>query len=280
MTALLAVGSAILIGCSDFIGGVVSRRGSAVRVAALAQLISFVLAVPTAVAVGATRVTGADAAWSLVSGVTVAVGLGLFYAAMKNGLISLVAPMAAITSATVPVIYALARGERPGTVALTGIVLALCAIAVVSLAPAGAEARDRANTGTVIGLSLIAGVFFGAFFICFSRTSEDAGLWPVVLSRAASGGILVGFALITLGGLAVGSLIRFVTPMGIAETIAGVALLLALQRGPVAIASVLASLYPVTTVLLAAGVLRERLSGVQLTGVVLALAAVVLVSIP
>jgi drug/metabolite transporter (DMT)-like permease len=280
VTALLAVGSAILIGCSDFIGGVVSRRGSAVRVAALAQFISFVLAVPTAVAVGATHVTGADAAWSLVSGVTVAVGLGLFYAAMKKGLISLVAPMAAITSATVPVIYALARGERPGTVALTGIVLALCAIAVVSLAPAGAEARDGANTSTVIGLSLIAGVFFGAFFICFSRTSEDAGLWPVVLSRAASGGILVGFALITLGGLAVGSLIRFVTPMGIAETIAGVALLLALQRGPVAIASVLASLYPVTTVLLAAGVLRERLSGVQLTGVVLALAAVVLVSIP
>ncbi len=278
MTALLALGSAILIGGSDFIGGVVSRRGSAVRVAALAQLISFVLAVPVAVIAGATRVTGADAAWSLASGVTVAIGLGLFYAAMKKGLISLVATMAAVTSATVPVIYALARGERPGTVALTGIVLALCAIVVVSLAPSGAAARDHTNAGAVIGLSLIAGVLFGAFFICFSRTSGDAGLWPVVLSRAASGGILVGFAFVTLGGLAVGSLIRFVTPMGVAETIAGVALLLALQRGPVAIASVFASLCPVTTVLLAAGVLRERLSRPQLTGVVLALVAVVLVS--
>jgi len=278
VTALLALGSAILIGCSDFLGGVVSRRGSAVRVAALAQFISFLLAVPTALVVGASRVTGADAAWSLVSGVTVAVGLGLFYAAMKRGLISLVAPMAAVTSATVPVIYALAHGERPGAIALTGIVLALCAIAVVSLAPAGGEPGDRADTGAVIGLSLIAGVLFGAFFICFSRTSDDAGLWPVVLSRAASGGILVGFAYITLGGLGVGSLIRFVAPMGVAETVAGVALLLALQRGPVAIASVLASLYPVTTVLLAAGVLRERLSRPQLTGVLLALVAVVLVS--
>jgi drug/metabolite transporter (DMT)-like permease len=278
VTALLALGSAVLIGGSDFLGGVISRRGSAVRVAALAQSISFVLALPTAVVVGATRVTGADAAWSLASGVTVAVGLGLFYAAMKKGLISLVAPMAAVTSAMVPVVYALARGERPGAVALTGIVLALCAMAVVSLAPAGAEMRDRTNTGAVIGLSLIAGVLFGAFFICFSRTSEDAGLWPVVLSRAASGGILVGFAFVTLGGLAVRSLLRYVTPMGVAETVAGVALLLALQRGPVAIASVLASLYPVTTVLLAAGVLRERLSRPQLTGVLLALVAVVLVS--
>src|SRR5262249_24104490 len=169
-------------------------------------------------------------------------------------------------------------GERPGTVALTGIVLALCAIVVVSLAPTGAGARDHANTSTVIGLSLVAGVLFGAFFICFSRTSEDAGLWPVVLSRAASGGLLVASAFLTLGGLAVRSLIRFVTPMGVAETIAGVALLLALQRGPVATASVLASLYPVTTVLLAAGVLRERLSRPQLTGVALALVAVVLVT--
>jgi len=278
VTALLALGSAILIGGSDFLGGVVSRRGSAVRVAALAQLISFVLAVPTALAVGASSVTGADAAWSLASGVTVAVGLGLFYAAMTKGLISLVAPMAAVTSATVPVIYAVARGERPGTIALTGILLALCAIVVVSLAPPGAKTRDRANTGAVIGLSLIAGVLFGAFFICFSRTSGDAGLWPVVLSRAASGGILGGFAFVTLGGLAVGSLIRFVTPMGVAETIAGVALLLALQRGPVATASVLASLYPVTTVLLAAGVLHERLSRAQLAGVALAFVAVVLVS--
>ncbi len=277
MTALLALGSAILIGCSDFIGGVVSRRGSALRVAALAELISLVLAVPTAVAVGASRVTGADAAWSLVSGVAVAAGLGLFYAAMKKGLISLVAPMSAVTSATVPVVYALARGERPAAVALVGIGLALCAIAVVSLAPGG-EGRDGANTRTVIALSLSAGVLFGVFFICFSRTSEDAGLWPIVLSRAASAGILVGVALVSLGGLAVGSLIKFVVPMGVSETIAGVALLLALQRGPVAIASVLASLYPVTTVLLAAGVLRERLSRLQLTGVLLALLAVVLVS--
>ncbi len=278
MTALLALGSAILIGCSDFMGGVVSRRGSALRVAALAELISLVLSVPAAVAVGASRVTGADAAWSLVSGVAVAAGLGLFYAAMKRGLISLVAPMSAVTSAAVPVVYALARGERPGAVALVGIALALFAIAVVSLAPAGVEARDRANTRAVIGLSLIAGVLFGAFFICFSRTSEDAGLWPIVLSRAASAGILVGVALVILGGLAVGSLARFVVPMGVSETIAGVALLLALQRGPVAIASVLASLYPVTTVLLAAGVLRERLSRLQTTGVLLALVAVVLVS--
>jgi uncharacterized membrane protein len=278
VTALLALSSAIFIGGSDFLGGVIARRSSAVRVAALAQLISFVLSVPAALAVGATRVTGADVAWSAASGVAVAVGLGLFYAAMQRGLISLVAPTAAVMSAGVPVAYALVRGERPGLAALVGIGLALAALAVVSVAPGLTEVPGSASPFVVVAMSTIAGVLFGAFFICFSRTSGDAGLWPVVVSRAASAGILVAIALVALGGLAARSLARYVTPMGVLETVASVALLLALQRGPLAIASVLASLYPVTTVLLAASVLRERLSRLQLSGVALALVAVVLVS--
>jgi len=278
VTALLALSSAIFIGGSDFLGGVIARRTSAVRVGALAQLISFVLSVPAAIAVGAIRITWADAGWSAASGVAVALGLGIFYAAMRRGLISLVAPTAAVTSAGVPVAYALARGERPSGAALVGIALALSALAVVAVAPGHADAPGGTSTTVVVGMSTAAGVLFGAFFICFSRTSGDAGLWPVVLSRAASAGILATIAVVALGGLAARSLVRYVTPMGVLETVAGVALLLALQRGPLAIASVLASLYPVTTVLLAAGVLRERLSRVQLSGVALALVAVVLVS--
>ncbi len=280
MTALLALSSAIFIGGSDFLGGVIAPRSSAVRVGALAQLISCVLSVPAAVVVGATRVTPADAAWSAASGVAVAFGLGLFYAAMRRGLISLVAPTAAVMSAAVPVAYALARGERPGLAAVVGIVLALAALAVVSVAPGLTEVAGGSSTLVVVAMSTVAGVLFGAFFICFSRTNGDAGLWPVVISRAASAGILVSVAIVALGGLAARSLARDVTPMGVLETVASVALLLALQRGPLAIASVLASLYPVTTVLLAAGVLRERLSRLQLSGVALALVAVVLVSAP
>jgi uncharacterized membrane protein len=179
VTALLALTSALLVGGSDFLGGVASRSAPAVRVAALAQLVSFLLSLPVAAAVGTDRVTGADVLWSVASGLAVAAGLGLFYTAMSRGLISLVAPTAAITGASVPVAFALAR---------------------------------------------------------------------------------------------------FVVPIGALEMAATVTLLLALQRGPLAVASVLASLYPVTTVLLAAGILRERLSRLQLSGVAIAMLAAVLVS--
>ena len=277
MTALLALASALLVGGSDFLGGVASRRASALRVAALGQLVSFGLSLPVAVAVGADRVTRSDAAWSVASGAAVAVGLALFYTAMARGMISLAAPMTALSGATVPVAYALAQGERPGSAALVGIALALPAIAIVSTAPASGTVASG-GVPVVIGLSVAAGVLFGAFFICFAQTSDDAGLWPVSLSRGTSAALLVAMAVAGTGGLAARSLWRFAAPIGALETGAAVTLLLALQRGPLAIAAVLASLYPVTTVLLAAGLLHERLTRLQLAGVTLALVSVALVS--
>ncbi len=102
----------------------------------------------------------------------------------------------------------------------------------------------------------------------------------MALERTAATVTLAAIALaLTRGALVVPSRLgRLVLAIGVLEVAATVPLLLALQRGPVAIASVLASLYPVTTVLLAASVLRERMSRLQLAGVGLALFAVVLVS--
>jgi len=280
VTPLLALASAVLVGASDFLAGVVSRRSAPVRVAALAQFVSFALSLPVAAAVGADRVTTGDAGWSAASGVAVAAGLTLFYTAMRRGLISLVAPIAAVTGASVPVAYALSRGERPGAAALTGIALALPAIAIVSIAP-GRGARTAGADPVVIALAVAAGALFGLFFVCLAHTSSDAGLWPVAISRFASTAALSALVL-ALGRPANGAPARpaagAVLAIGALELAATVTLVLALQRGPLAIASVLASLYPVTTVMLAAAVLRERLTRLQLTGVALALAAVGLVS--
>ena len=279
MTALLALSSALLVGASDFLGGVASRRASALRVAALAQLVSLLLSLPTAAFVSADRVTRTDVLWSLASGLVAASGLVLFYTAMGRGLLSIVAPVAAVTGASVPVVYALARGERPGAAALAGIALALPAIALVSVAP-GSPGAVAGGLQAVVALSVGAGLFFGLFFVFLSRTSDHAGLWPVALSRVASATPLVIAALVVRGGPPVRSLARFVVPTGALEMTATVTLLLALQRGPIAVAAVLASLYPVITVVLAASLLRERLSRLQLTGVGLALVAAVLVSTP
>ena len=280
MTALLAILSAVLIGSADFAGGFGSRSASPLRVAALAQAAGLPLAFLLAVAFGAERLSGTDVGWSLASGVAGAAGLGCFYTAMGRGLISVVAPLAAVVGATIPVSYALVSGERPGTVALIGITVALVAVVAVSVAPSDPRHAHVAVTPSVVLLALLAGILFGVFFICFSRVSEDAGLWPVALERVASTSTLVVLALaFTRGRLAIGwGLARLVITIGVLEVAATVPLLLALQRGPISVASVLASLYPVTTVLLATFVLHERMSRLQLGGVALALAAIVLVT--
>jgi len=280
VTAFLAILSAVLVGGADFLGGLASRTASALRVAALAQAAGLPPALVLALAVHAERVSGADVAWALGSGVAVACGFACFYSAMGRGLISVVAPLAAVTGAAVPVFYALARGERPGAAASVGIVTALAAVVIVSIAPVAPEHAHLAITPDVVGLSLLAGGCFGIFYVAFSVISEDAGLWPVALERTGATVTLVAIALaLTRGALVVPSrLVRLVVTIGALEVGATVPLLLALQRGPIAIASVLASLYPVTTVLLAAVVLHERMSRLQLAGTGLALVAVVLVS--
>ena len=214
------------------------------------------------------------------SGVAVACGFGCFYTAMGRGLISVVAPVAAVTGAVIPVVYALVRGERPGSTALVGLVIALVAVVVVSAAPAEQHADAGVIDRSVIALSLTSGLFFGVFYITFSRISEDAGMWPVALERVAAAFVLILLALaLTRGPIeGVRRLLPYVVTIGAVEVAATVPLLLALQRGPVATASVVASLYPVTTVLLAGFVLRERLSRLQYLGVACALVAVALVS--
>jgi drug/metabolite transporter (DMT)-like permease len=278
VTAVLAIASALLVGGADFTGGFLSRSMSPVRVAALAQVIGLALAIPAALLVDHGRVTGADAAWSAGSGVAVGIGLVVFYTAMTREMISLVAPITAVTGAIVPVVYALGAGERPGTAAVVGIVLAILAIALVSLAPKATPTLPSTGLGA-LPLAFAAGVLFGLFYVCLARVHEDAGMWPVAISRVTSAVVVVALALaVTRGVGAARGVLPRIALIGALEVGAAVTLLLALQRGPVSVASVLASLYPVTTTFLAALVLRERLRGLQLVGVALAMIAVALIA--
>ena len=274
MTELFALGSAALIGAVDFLGGVLSRRAPAVRVAALVQLVGLCVALPLALLADWKHVAAADIAWAAGCGLVTAVGLWIFYVAMARGLLSIVVPVAAVTGAILPVVYGITRGERPGAIALAGIALALTAIAAASLVPG--EGGTHVPT---IGLAVVSGVLFGCFYIGYAQVGEGSGLWPVVALRGTAGTLLLCFALVATGGITIRrDLTRPVLAMGAMEAFVSVALLLAYQGGTVAITSVLASLYPVTTVLLAAVVLRERLSRPQLAAVALALVAIVLVS--
>lgn len=280
MTALLALLSAVFVGGADFLGGLTSRSANGVRVAAAVSAAGLPLALAVAFVAPADGVSQADVVWSSLAGVFVAVGLGCFYLGMGRGLISVVAPVAAVTGAVVPVVYALAHGERPGPIAVLGLVAAFVAVTVVSLAPSEQHPDAGVVDRVVIALALAAGLLFGLFYVSFSRVSEDAGLWPVAIERLAATVALVTFALLVARGPygASARLLRAVVAIAVLEIAATVPVLLALQRGPVAVASVVASLYPVTTVLLAGIVLRERLSRLQYAGVGCALFAVLLVS--
>jgi drug/metabolite transporter (DMT)-like permease len=124
-----------------------------------------------------------------------------------------------------------------------------------------------------------AGLQVGLVYVCLAHVQEDAGMWPVAISRVASTAVVVALALAVTRGVAVTrGIVPRIALIGVLEVGAAVTLLLALQRGPVSVAAVLASLYPVTTTFLAALVLHERLRGLQLAGVGLALVAVALVS--
>jgi drug/metabolite transporter (DMT)-like permease len=280
VTALLALLSAILVGGADFIGGMTSRTANGVRLAAFVAVAGLPMAFAVSLVVHADHISHSDVLWSVAAGVAVSLGIGCFYVGMGRGLISVVAPVAAVTGATIPVVYAFARGERPGPVALIGLAIAFVAVVVVSLAPSEQHPGAAVVDGTVIGLALTSGALFGLFYIAFSRVSEDAGLWPVTIERAASAVVLLVVALALTRGTAgeIRRLLPAVLAIAALEIGATVPLLLALQRGPVAIATVVASLYPVTTVLLAGFVLRERLSRLQQVGVVCALLSVALVS--
>jgi drug/metabolite transporter (DMT)-like permease len=280
VTALLALISAVFIGGADFLGGLTSRTANGIRVATFVSIVGVPLALAVSVSYGADRVTTTDVVWSVLSGVAVGVGIGCFYTAMGRGLISIVAPVAAVTGAVMPVVYALANGERPGGTTVIGLVVAIASVAVVSLAPSEQHEGAAAVNAQVIALALASGFCFGLFYIAFSRVSDDAGLWPITIERIAASVVLVALALFLARG-AVADLRRLlpvVAVIAVLEVAATVPLLLALQRGPVAVASVIASLYPVTTVLLAGIVLHERLSRLQLVGVTCALVAVALVS--
>jgi drug/metabolite transporter (DMT)-like permease len=278
VTILLALVGSAVFGTADFIGGAASRHAPPLWVAMLGQTVSLVLAVPLALLVSSHGVTAGDATWSLAGGVVAAVGLGLFYSAMARGLISVVVPLTSVIGAAVPVTYGLGRGERPGTVAIIGIVIALVAVAIVSAIPGDRQGLAAAP----IVFSLGAGACFGTGLVLFSRVSEHAGLWPVALSRSTTSIFLLGIALALTGPpphpIANRALLRAGIAIGVFEVAGNSALFLALERGHVAIVSVLISLYPVTTVMLATVILGERLSRVQLAGVALALASVVLIS--
>ena len=279
MAVVLALGSAAVYVDSDFLGGMASRRASVFGVVALSQGIGLVALLGLLPWLGG-PVTPADLGWGAAAGLAGALGLVVFFRTLARGTMSVIAPVTAVTAAAVPVLVGVLSGDDIGPWAATGIALALAAVVLVS-AEGGLSALRSARPASLVP-ALAAGAAFGLFFVALDRTSTESGLTPLVTARLASLLLVVVIAVAGRRSLRVGRpALPLVALSGVGDMSANALFLLATQQdGPLAITGVLASLYPVSTVVLAQVLLRERLAAAQVTGLGTAVAAVVLITLP
>lgn len=276
MAILLGLCAALLYGGSDFGGGLATRRVGtfAVNLAgsvAAAALIWAVLAVSHG-----TAPTPRAIAWGLVSGLGGATGSLVLYRGLARGRMSVVGPVSAVGSATVPVIVALALGERPGVSAAAGVLVALPAIALV--ASTGSGTRGGLRSALLDGLT--AGAAFGLMFVALAQAGQHAGLWPVASEQTSS--LLVVLVAAIVSHAPLGLTVRNALPpalLGVAGVVATLSYFYATRFGTLATVAILTSLYPGVTVVLARVVLRERFGTVQRVGLGLCAFAVIAIAV-
>jgi drug/metabolite transporter (DMT)-like permease len=271
---VLSLLAALAYGLADFCGGLASKRGSAWGVALVSSATGAVLVFAASRGLGGDP-TAADLWWGAAAGVGNGFGTAFLYRGLSSGRMGVVAPVSGVGAAVIPVVVGVLLGERPTVLVWVGILLAMPAIWLVARDPAGSGAA--APGGAVDGA--LAGLGFGFLFVALSRLTEDAGLLPLALNQVVAMVVIV----LVATALRVPWLpVRATTPggmlAGVLSAAATVCFLFATREGYLSIASVVTSLYPAFTVVLAATVLREHVPRAQALGLVLCAVAVSLVA--
>jgi drug/metabolite transporter (DMT)-like permease len=272
----LALASAALYGLSDFLGGLVSRRASPWQVAVVTQVAAVVLIGAAAVLMPAQPTMG-DLGWGALAGIGTGTGTAFLYRGLASGRMGVVAPLSAVGAALVPVVVGVATGDRPPLLTWVGIGCAVPAIWLVSTSTDAPGAGTRFGEGVVDGG--LAGLGFGLMFSALGQVPESAGLWPLAAAEVTSViAVVVLAAAMRQAWLPRDPRASWGVAVGALAAAATIAFLFATQAGMLAVAAVLASLYPVFTVLLAATLLRERIHGPQAIGLGLAVVAIAFVA--
>ncbi len=300
MPFLMAVASSVLYGIADFLGGMGARRGPVLAITAWFQVAGVLPLVFYSVLTPGTPAP-ADLAWGGAAGAAGGTGVLLLYHALATGVVSTAAPLISMIALTVPVIFGIALGERPGWVPLAGIFLGCVAVVLISAQSDGhgsgadgagaaralpAEAqpghgapRPRASPPAALATAAASGVLIGLFLVFLARVEAGSGGWPLVMGRGVA--TVLTFALLLARRVPVrppATTHAFIAGGAVCDVSANVFYLLAVQRAPMSLIATLVSLAPATTVVLAQLVLRERLGTAQRWGVALALVAVVMLS--
>jgi len=273
---LLATGSGIGWGTADFLGGLAARRLPLLTVSLVSQAAgaAFILAL---VLIRGEGPEGATASWiGLAAGAVGGLGLLALYRGLAIGPMSIVAPTAAL-SGVVPVAWGLLRGERPEPIQYAGIVLAVAGIVLAARTP-GEEGGGPHRRG--IALGLVAAITLGVFVALLDEAARSDPVWGVMMVRVGALSLMTIAVVATRPSLRMGRRDgAHLGAIGVIDNGSNLAFALAADAGGLlALTSVLASLYPVATVLLARWVLHERLARHQLAGVLAALTGLALIA--
>ncbi|MGG5258826.1 EamA family transporter [Phycicoccus avicenniae] len=274
MPALLALASSAVWGTSDFFAGLASRRRPAIAVVGWTQGLAL-LVVSTIVAFRWDMVTfEVWPLWAVAAGLSGMTGLICFYTALSTGTMGVVAPIAAL-GVVVPVVLGVANGDAPSPWAWVGMAVAVAGVTLAS----GPELSGAVSARPVI-LASVAAVAFGLALFCLDRGARESALLTLWGMRLTSVTVLVvvALALRSNGGVTVREVPGLLV-IGCGDLAANFLFGIASSRGQVSIASVLGSLYPVVTTLLARVIVKERLRRVQQLGVVLAVGGAVLIAV-
>jgi drug/metabolite transporter (DMT)-like permease len=274
MAVLLSLLAALSYGLADFCGGFASKRASAWAVAMLGAVTGAVLVLAASVIVDGDP-TSDDLWWGVAAGFGNGFGTAFLYRGLSSGRMGVVAPVSGVGAAVIPVVVGVILGERPAALVWVGIVLAMPAIWLVARQPTGPSV---ASPGGVVDGGL-AGLGFGSLFVAFGQLSDDAWLMPLAVNQVVGAVVIVLVASLlrqtwrptrraALGGVLAGSL----------SAVATVCFVLAIREGLLSVTSVLTSLYPAFTVVLAATLLREHVHRAQAAGLLLCAVAVTLVA--
>ncbi len=273
MAIVLSLISALAYGVSDFLGGIFAKKASAWQVAVVGQTSSGFFSLVAALLVSGSP-TGRDLTFGALAGLGGGFGVVFLYRGLATARMGVVAPISAVGAALLPVGVGLVTGDRPSSLAVFGIVCAFPAIALISRV----VEDNPAHRGGVLD-GVLAGLGFGALFVFLGQIGSDAGLYPLAVSQATSVMAIIMMATVLRQAWVPrdrGSWIA--VTMGPLGATAQAAFMFATHHGLLSIVSVISSLYPASTVLLAAVVLREKIHGWQGVGLVFAALAVALVA--
>jgi len=276
-SAAYALASVLAWGTSDFLGGYATRRANAFLFAVVFNLGGLTMVATLAKATHAPFPSTHAVGWALAAGVFGGAGVAIFFRALSQGKMGVIAPVSAVLGAAIPTFFFIFIEGLPGKLPIFGFVLAALGLWLITRTQTGNLEDSGRPQG--IGLAVLAGIGFASFYLCARQAGDASVLWIASLTR--SGGLIITALVVLLGGRfrdITSAGIRWAVLAGCIDSLGTILFVRASQTGRLDEAVVISSLYPAVTVLLARLLLKEHFTRCRFVGLLAALAAVPMIA--